>query len=285
MTDAQVGKVQDVISGQVNAFQGTNPDQLPEAEEAETFTAGFVYTNEDLWDLEVSVDYYDIEVDNTIGNFTAQQTMDACYTAGITSECEKIKRIGGDLTIAGSGIETYTTNLSYRQAEGVELGIFFGFGLNDWGELRFATNLNHYMTNERQSSDVLPVIDCLGKYGNNCSPTPETTWNQRVTWNLDDFTMSLLWRHSSSIDMEEVQAAGSFEAFRSIDAYDYFDLFASYNLGEHTKFTFGVDNITDEDAPVVGGEAGSTTFNSGNTFPSSYSPLGRIFKAGVKFTF
>lgn len=285
MSDAQVGKVQDVISGQVNAFQGTNPDQLPEAEEAETFTAGLVYTNDELLNLEVSVDYYDIEVDNTIGNFTAQQTLNACYQFGNTEECAKIKRIGGDLTIAGSGIETYTTNLSYRRAEGVELGIYFDVGLADMGELKFATNLNHYMTNERQSSSLLPIIDCLGMYGNNCSPTPKTTWNQRVTWNLDDFTMSLLWRHSSAIDMEEAQAAGSFDKFTSIDAYNYFDVFASYNLGEHTKLTFGVDNITEEEPPVVGGEAGSTAFNSGNTFPSSYSALGRIFRAGVKFTF
>ena len=285
MTEAQVGRVQDVISGQVNAFQGTNPDELPDAEEAETFTAGFVYTNETWWDLEVSVDYYDIEVDNSIGEFTAQQTLDACYQFGIASECAKIRRIGGDLTIAGSGIETFTTNLSYRLAEGVEVGINFAIGLEDWGELRFNTDINHYMANERQSSEVLPVIDCLGAYGNNCSPTPETTWNQRITWDMDDFTVSMLWRHQSGIDMEPAQAAGSFEAFRSIDAYDYIDLFASYHLGEHTKLTFGVDNVTDEDPPVVGGEAGSTTFNSGNTFPSTYSPLGRIYKAGVRFTF
>lgn len=285
MTDAQVGKVQDVISGQVNAFQGTNPDKLPEAEEADTFTAGFVYTNEDLLDLELTVDYYDIQVDNTVGTFTTQQTLDACYTFGIESECGKIQRIGGDLTIAGSGIETYTTNLSYRTAEGIEVGINFNVGIENWGDVTFSTNLNHYLTNERQSSSVLPIIDCLGKYGNNCSPTPKTTWNQRVTWSLDDFTASLLWRHSSSVDMEEVQAAGSFEAFRSIDAYDYIDLFASYNFGEHTKFTFGIDNVTDEKPPIVGGEAGSTAFNSGNTFPSSYSAIGRIYRAGVRFTF
>ncbi|MFD2166446.1 TonB-dependent receptor domain-containing protein [Thalassotalea euphylliae] len=285
MTDAQVGKVQDVISGQVNAFQGTNPEQLPEAEEADTFTAGFVYTNDDLLNLELSVDYYDIEVDNTIGTFTAQQTLDACYTFGVTSECEKIVRIGGDLTISGAGIQTYTTNLSYRRAEGLEIGLYFNVGMEDWGELNFATNVNHYLTNERQSSEVLPIIDCLGMYGNNCSPTPETTWNQRVSWNMDDLTVSLLWRHLSSIDMEEVQAEGSFEEFRSIDSYDYIDLFASYNLGENTKLTFGIDNITEEDPPVVGGEAGSTAFNSGNTFPSTYSALGRIFKASVKFTF
>ncbi len=285
MTDAQVGKVQDVISGQVNGFQGTNPLSLPEAEEAETFTAGFVYTNEALLDLALTVDYYDIKVDNTIGNFTAQQTLNACYQFGNASECAKIRRIGGDLTIAGSGIETYTTNLSYRQAEGVEVGINFKVPLDEMGDLSFSTNLNHYLANERQSSAELPIIDCLGAYGNNCSPTPKTTWTQRVTWSMDDVTVSALWRHSSAIDMETVQAAGSFEDFRSIDAYNYLDLFASYSYGEHTKFTFGIDNVTDEEPPVVGGEAGSTAFNSGNTFPSSYSPLGRILRAGVKFTF
>jgi len=54
---------------------------------------------------------------------------------------------------------------------------------------------------------------------------------------------------------------------------------------KNIKFTFGVDNITEEEPPVVGGESGSTTFNSGNTFPSTYSAIGRVFKASVKFTF
>ena len=46
-----------------------------------------------------------------------------------------------------------------------------------------------------------------------------------------------------------------------------------------------VDNVLEKEPPVVGNEAGSTAFNSGNTFPSSYSALGRIFRAGVKVTF
>ena len=44
-----------------------------------------------------------------------------------------------------------------------------------------------------------------------------------------------------------------------------------------------IDNIFEKDAPVLGGEVGSTSFNSGNIFPSTYDNLGRMYKAGVKF--
>ena len=157
------------------------------------------------------------------------------------------------------------------------------FGL--YFRLTFDTNLNHYTKNERQSDPALAVIDCLGKYSTNCSPTSKTRWTQRITWDWNDVTASLLWRHQSAVDMEDALAASSFEAFRSIDSYDYVDLFASYAFNEHLSFTAGVDNVFEKEPPVVGGEAGSTSFNSGNTFPSSYSALGRIFRAGVKVTF
>jgi outer membrane receptor protein involved in Fe transport len=285
MTDAQVGNVQNVIASQVNTFEGTNPDRLPEAEEADTFTAGFVYTNSELNDLTLTVDYYNIEVANTVGNFTAQQTIDACYVSGNTNECAKINRIGGDLTVAGSGIETFTTNLLYRQAEGIELALNFKVDLEDMGELKFDTSANHYLSNERQSSEELAVIDCLGAYGNNCSPTPETKLTQRVTWALEDLSASILWRYTSALEMEAEQAQGTFEAFTSIASYSYIDLYGSYTINDNINVTFGVDNVLNKDAPIVGNQAGSTTFNSGNTFPASYSVLGRIYKAGITLSF
>jgi len=102
---------------------------------------------------------------------------------------------------------------------------------------------------------------------------------------MDDISVSALWRYSSAIDIENDQRAGVFEAFRQIDSYSYIDLFASYQLNDNFRFTAGIDNIFEEEPPVVGGEAGSTSFNSGNTFPSSYDVLGRIFKVGVRAQF
>jgi len=46
-----------------------------------------------------------------------------------------------------------------------------------------------------------------------------------------------------------------------------------------------VQNLLNAQPPVVGGQAGTTAANSGNTFPSTYDPLGRAFSAAVRFRF
>ena len=46
-----------------------------------------------------------------------------------------------------------------------------------------------------------------------------------------------------------------------------------------------MQNLFDKQPPIVGGEAGSTTFNSGNTFPSTYDALGRRFAASARIRF
>ena len=285
MLQAQVGAVQDIISGQINTFDGSDPDNAPGAEDAETFTAGFVYSADFLDDFVVSVDYYDIQVDGYIGEFSPQEVLDGCYTGGDTVACSKIKRIGGDLTLSGSGVELFTTNLKSRQVEGVEINVDFSFDLGEMGELSFNANINKYLTHEQQSSNESALIDCKGKFGTTCSPTSDLRWIQRTTWNWNDLTVSALWRHMSSVDIQGDQVADTFDQFESIESYDYVDLFASYHYGDHTRFTFGIDNIFEKDAPVLGGEVGETAFNSGNTFPSTYDNLGRMYKMGVKFTF
>ena len=54
---------------------------------------------------------------------------------GLAEDCAKIQRVGGGLTLPGSGVELFTTNLVYLQAEGVEVG--FALGL-DVGGSRYA---------------------------------------------------------------------------------------------------------------------------------------------------
>ncbi|RDV28955.1 hypothetical protein DXV75_00350 [Alteromonas aestuariivivens] len=284
MTDAQVGAVQDVISGQVNTFDGSDPENLPDAEEADTFTAGIVWTPDfSAFDnFLISLDYYDIDITNVIGEFSAQEILDACYIGGNTTECAKINRIGGDLTISGAGIERFTTNLNYQQAEGLELAVRFGIDMEDLGDLQISANINQYLTQESLSSDFATPIECRGYYGTSCDPLPEIRMIQRTTWNFNDLTVSLQWRYQDAIDVEKAEAAGVYEPFRHIGSYSYFDLYASYQATEAISVSLGVDNLFEREAPVVGNEAGDTSSNSGNTFPSNYDNLGRIFKASVK---
>lgn len=287
MTDAQVGVIPDIISGQINTFNGSDPANPPGPEEADTFTAGIVWTPDFDWanDFTLSVDYYDIDIQDIIGNFSAQEILDSCYINGDANECAKINRVGGDLTGSAAGVNQFTTNLNFLRAEGIEIGFNFNFDMEDMGNLAFSGNINKYLTQESQSSITVPVLDCKGYYGTSCDPLSDLRWIQRTTWSYADLTVSLLWRHINSVDIEPVERDLRFEAFRSIGSYDYFDLFASYAVHENITVTLGIDNMFDKEPPVLGNDVGDTSSNSGNTFPSNYDALGRMYKAGVKFRF
>jgi iron complex outermembrane receptor protein len=290
MSAGQIGVVNDLVSGQINSFQGTDLTSLPKPEEADTLTVGVVWSPDFIplaKDVLVSLDYYDIEITDVIGEFGAQEVLDNCYVGGIAEQCAKIRRIGGGLTLDGSGVETFTTNLQYLRAEGVELGMAFGFDIGALGNLRFSANVNKYLTHESQSSDLTPLVDCVGVFGTNCGngpqggPLPETRWLQRTTWNYDDFTVSLLWRHLSSIK----SAVPVFPAFQKVDSYDYFDMFGNWQFMEQASVSLGISNLFEEDPPVVGNEAADTGSNSGNTFPQLYDALGRMYSVSLRVSF
>ena len=73
--------------------------------------------------------------------------------------------------------------------------------------------------------------------------------------------------------------------FRKIPAEHYFDLTARFNATDNMTFTFTVQNLLDNKPKLVGNTIGSTTFNSGNVFPSTYDALGRRYAVSAKLKF
>ena len=292
MTAAQVGTVENVVSGQINIFAGSNPLALPGPESADTTTIGFVLTP-DLGDVllrpTLTVDYYDIKINDYINAPPAQAILDGCYVSGDAGQCALIQRVGGTLTLPGSGLEAFITNLDFLQAEGVEIGAQFGVDLGNLGTLRFIFNGNHYITNEFQSDPISGVTNCKGMFsaacgGNFGSPLPENRWIQRSLWEIGDFEFSYLWRHLGEVE-SSIDPAAIFPAFRTIEAFDYIDLNAAWQVNDNARLMISVTNVTEQDPPVVGNEAGDTANNSGNTFPSFYDPLGRVWAVGFNVRF
>jgi len=287
MTAAQVGAVDDIISGQINVFSGSNPLSPPDAEDAKTTTIGFVWTPEfdGVERVNLSVDYYDIYVDGYIGTNSPQEVLDGCYTLGNAAQCALITRDGGTLISDIAGIQQYITNLSYLKTTGYEIQYSFGFNLATMGTIDFSGQLNHYLDSESLTSLTSEVSDCNGYFGTSCDPQHETRANQRVTWNYEDYSIGFLWRWMSDLDVEPGVASSTFAAFRHIGSYSYVDMYGSYQISESMKVNFGVDNLLDRDAPVVGGEAASTSWNSGNTFPSHYDMVGRNYRMTLNVKF
>ena len=87
------------------------------------------------------------------------------------------------------------------------------------------------------------------------------------------------------MDAQDGEAETLFEDFRSVGSESYFDLTFGYTYKDMARLSLLVVNVFDEDPPILGNETGSTSFNSGNTFPSLYDTLGRTWSVNVRFMF
>ena len=284
---SQVGTTQDIISGQINVFTGTNPANLPTPEEATTFTAGFVWepTFLDDFPTTISLDYYDIDIENYIDTPSGQEALDLCYVLQDPVACAGIVRVGGAFTEAGTGVPAFFTNFTSFRAEGIDLSVNTSTDIGRFGDLGFSLVAHKYLTNEFQTTAASAVVDCNGIYGTSCDPVPEFRSTFRVNWGLDNYDASLLWRHIGAMDAQANEAPTLFPAFQSVDSFNYVDLSFGYTYKDWARFTLLLTNVADEDPPILGNETGSTSFNSGNTFPSLFDTVGRTYTVNVKLSF
>ncbi len=77
--------------GGVILVSGSNPELL--SEEADTFSAGLIWSPEFLQDFSLAVDYYDIEIDNSIRGVDAESLLFECHAGGgVGPVCDLITR-------------------------------------------------------------------------------------------------------------------------------------------------------------------------------------------------
>ncbi|KTE21030.1 TonB-dependent receptor [Sphingopyxis sp. H050] len=217
------------------------------------------------------------------------------------------------------GLFGTTNNLGKLFTDGVDLIMNYntdlGFASLDWS---FVGNWTHSSKFNSNAADPASLNrECVGYYSVNCSFTgsiqPEFQFSQRFTFGFDKVDLSLLWRWQDAVSFEPQQLADDIAAavaagtnpatgcpdptgtdpngcvvdpqFRKIKAAHYFDLTARFNVSENLTFTATVQNLLDKKPPIVGNTIGSTTYNSGNTFPSSYDALGRRYAVSAKLKF
>ncbi len=292
-------------AGQVNSFFGGNPNTTPE--EADTVTFGVVWQPSFIPRLGATLDYYDIQVDNAIAIRPNYDIVDGCYNvarnttmSASNADCQLIKRNLANGSIEGDliyGINQVTRNIGEVHAEGIDYSVHYDFDLpGTWGNIALAFDGTHVLDSSYIPSPGGSTVSCEGHYGKQCGlpstvsgstggPTPEDHWVQRTTWSWGSFDVSYMWRHLSGSTVDPTQAAATDPVSAKIPSTDYLDLAGSWQINDILKLKLAVTNVTDEEAPFVVTETGSTPFNSGNTYPSTYDPLGRIFQLGLTAKF
>ncbi|MDX2275267.1 MAG: TonB-dependent receptor [Hyphomonadaceae bacterium] len=296
-------------SGQINNFSGGNPDLDPES--ADTITVGFVFRPSGIPGLSITADYYDIEIVDAISIRPAYDILDGCYNAARNptfdpnfADCQAILRNPSNGTMEGDliyGVDQRTQNIGSVHVEGIDYSIAYTFDLGSWGEIAAALDGTHLLSTAYTPSDG-GEIDCVGFYGKTCGlpstisasvggPVSEDRFVQSATWSMGDWELGYRWRFLSEVEIDPLTRAngeisGELDPDSlSIDNFNYLDLSAAWQATEALRVQAAVTNITGEEAPFVYTTTGPTTFNSGNTYPSTYDVLGRVFSVGVTARF
>ncbi len=286
----------DNAAGQYNRRGAGTLDLVPE--ESETITYGVVWSPSFLSGFNVSVDYFDIVVDNAIQPFNPQNTMDDCYLQGIMSACARIERntSNGSLWNGDGVVDDPNTNIGSFSTAGIDINANYRFDLEDigmgsYGSLAMnlvGTYLSELVTD---NGGIAPnsSYDCVGYYGNQCG-TPNSEWRHRarLTWMSPwDVDLSGTWRHYGEVQLAELAADGSLDnggtrIDRYFDAENYFDIAATWQVRDTITLRAGVNNVLDNDPPLSY-SVGNT--GNGNTYPQTYDAMGRYVFFGITANF
>lgn len=280
------------------ALGGGNPNLDPE--EAKTTTFGLVFTPRAIENLALSIDYWKIHIDGYIGSVPAQTAVSQCIANGSAFYCGLIHRdpttgalFGSDIN--GGHVVSTNVNTGYLETKGVDFTGSYTVGTG-YGSLNFSfvgTMLDSLET------EVLPGLgsyDCTGLYGGTCGqPAPKWRHNLRTTWSPSwesvwaPTSVSLNWRYFGKVDLatnsDDQYLTGTKSTLNAeIEAYNYFDLAVTKDLPKGLVLRAGVNNLMDKAPPAIMG--GLLVENgNGNTFPSVYDPLGRMFFIGISAAF
>jgi outer membrane receptor protein involved in Fe transport len=272
-------------NNQVPGITGGNPDLIEET--SDSFTAGVVITSpfDSPWlsGFSTSIDYYDIEIENVIGTIGASAQLQGCFNAQgqnptysqANGFCQLFVR--DPLSGAVAQASEINGNLATLKTSGVDAQIDWNFvlediGMPDWGRLNFNFVIGWLENRERQDVQGGPFISRTGTIDSVFGNTfPEWKALSSVNWSMGDFGVGARWRHVGEMTQ--------FGTTNVLDAVDYFDLNASWDLTESVSLRATVNNVADEEPRVYSPGV------QANTDPSTYDTLGRRYSIGLTAKF
>lgn len=268
-------------------FSGGNPNLSEET--SDTVTVGAVFTLPVSNGLSFSIDYWDIQVEDAISQVSSQALVNSCFDVldNSTPACQAISR---DLLGNIDTVNAPLLNLQTRDGTGVDLQINYSLDLPDAmaiGGNGATLELMWVSTWHLDDTTVLLVgsdpIECAGFLGGTCSgnfirATPDFRGYFNAAWITGGLNIRT-----------DIEMIGDFEL--AADAFPnnnvpvsnqfYWDLSGSYDINDYFQVFAGVNNVLDEQPPLIGFRAGGDS----NTQAQLYDTVGRRYFVGTTVRF
>ncbi len=268
-----IGTVFDPFRGQdgtvqnnVVVYGGGNVNLTPEI--SHTLTLGGSYSPSFASGLRLSVDYYDIDIDNVITTVTANDLLMQCFNAAPGDPtCNGIVAREADGSI-GSITNIYRNLANYR-TQGLDIEASYRMPLGD-GTLSFRALANHVFNLKINGNDVSGFVG-----GDTAFSTPKWRGTGTIAFDNDSFGANLRVRYvDGGLDrpLPIVNGVPVEIVNNKVGSRTYVDLGVQFKAGPFTLFG-NVNNLFDRDPPI-------TPYTSPN-----YDVMGRYISGGVKLSF
>jgi outer membrane receptor protein involved in Fe transport len=270
----------------VTTFSGGNPNVRPE--KADTFTGGVVLQPKWTPNLQVSVDAYNIKIQDAIGQLGAQNVVNQC-AQGATALCSLVTRdlVTNQLILVGN---TYV-NINQSMVRGVDFEADYHMDLHLLGqgpESLTGRFLGSWLLENSQINNGAAKINRAGQVGIQQSDgapyaLPHFKFTANATYTNGPFQAFLQGRFISSGTLENALKVGKDIERNSVPAVFYTDLRLSYHVGPAELFG-SITNLFDVAPPVT--PYYSTFLSYSQQYnPALYDVLGRRFVMGATLRF
>jgi outer membrane receptor protein involved in Fe transport len=284
----------------ISGFTSGNPSLGPES--SKSLTAGVVINPKSipvLRNLVLSVDYWNIKVDDAVFFAARQQILNQCYQAGDPNFCQFITRYPVPTGAASPGalqfINVIPINASTFKASGIDTVLQYRTGL-DWLTSGLSANARiawtHYLKGTVIPAPGVPADPFAGEVGTSKDKANGTIGFSTRKWSIS-FTGTYIGKA-----LEDDQFIAAANATRArfglgpplandaivVPAEFYLDSQVSFTPIRNYEFYVGVDNLLDNKPPNL---LSGTTFNTtgSDTDESVYDVFGRRYYAGVRLKF
>jgi outer membrane receptor protein involved in Fe transport len=292
-----------------------NADVKPE--EAKTWTLGAVISsfssNEMFRRLRLSVDYYNISVDDAIGPLTLDTAQRSCFdptfnpaissnpaAAAASAVCQAIGRVAGDGALGNVQV-TYLNNGRFR-TQGIDAQLDWAFPVGP-GTFSLNSVFNYLITMKSAplpasagaAGQLVEYAGTLGPAGSNAIAENGLNpgafrWKMFNTFSygVGPVSVSLQWQHLPSAK-SIAYTSNNATPFVGAPSYDLFNLSGTFSITKDATLRWGVDNLFDKAPPLVEYNASSTGLANGigaSPFNAYFYDLnGRRFYVGASFKF
>ena len=175
---------------------GSNPTLQPETSVSKTL--GVVWSPEAVEGLNVSLDWWNIRLENTIVGDAPTTILNDCYVQGIASRCAPALFTRDPVT----GIPTVSfgsRNAGFREVEGFDFDIGYRYATDNWGAFSAVSNSTYTSSDVSVSTnDPRVPLSAVG-FAGSASTTFRVRSNLNLGWEMGAFSVNWMARYYSSM--------------------------------------------------------------------------------------